>query len=93
MSRRSVNYIPTPKRIQELLDEGYKYILLVNTYEFDVFTMLKLKHKLDDDCFLVETTNGRCLKLSKWDFAEHVWENNKIGWRSTSFGSIRFIFD
>lgn len=91
--RQSNNYQPTPDRIQELVNEGYKYILLVNKSDYDVFTMLKLCHQLPDGNFLVMATDKKHLSLSKWEFAEHTWESNKVGWRGTYFGSIKFIFD
>lgn len=90
---RSSNYIPTPKGVQELIEQGYKYILLKRFEDYDVFTMLKLKNRRNDGNFLLETTNNRFLVMSKWDFAEHSWTNNKDGWRRTLFGSIKFVED
>lgn len=86
-------YIPKVNEINNFIDSGYKYILLLNTFEYDVFTMLKLVKERNDGNYLLKATNGRLLVLSKWQFAEHVWDNNRIGWRSTNFGSIKFIFD
>ena len=86
-------YIPKLNEINSFIDSGYKYILLLNTFEYDVFTMLKLVKERNDGNYLLKATNGRLLVLSKWQFAEHVWDNKRIGWRSTNFGSIKFIFD
>ena len=84
-------YIPKADEISNFIDSGYKYILLLNTSQYDVFTMLKLVRERNDGYYLLKATNGRLLVLSKWEFAEHVWDNNRIGWRSTNFGSIKFI--
>ena len=91
--KKSSCYIPTPKLLQHFIDDGYKYILLRNVGDFDVFTILKLKRERNDGLFLLETTSGDHLVLDKWSFAEHTWENKKLGWRSTYYGSIKFIFD
>lgn len=92
-NEKAVCYIPTPKLLQHFIDDGYKYILLRNVGCYDVFTLLKLKRERNDGLFLLETTGGDNLVLDKWSFAEHTWENNKVGWRSTYYGSIKFIFD
>lgn len=92
-NEKAVCYIPTPKQLKEFIDAGYKYILLKNIGEYDVFTLLRLKSERNDGYFLLETTNGEYLVLDKWSFAEHTWENIKVGWRGTYYGSIKFIFD
>ena len=87
------NYIPTVNKIKELEVEGYKYILLRRVDGFDVFTMLKLKLQRNDGSYLLVTTDNKRLILSKWDFAEHIWNTKTEGWRATGFGCIKFIFD
>ena len=91
--KRSNGYIPKVNLLQDFIDKGYKFILLRNTEDYEVFTMLRLKRERNDGLFLLETTDGNYLVLSKWDFAEHVWDTKKEGWRSTDYGSIKFIFD
>ena len=93
VKHKTNNYIPTVNRIKELEVEGYKYILLRRVDGFDVFTMLKLKLQRNDGNYLLVTTDNKRLVLSKWDFAEHIWNTKMKGWRSTDFGCIKFIFE
>lgn len=86
-------YIPSPNRIQNLVCEGYKYILLKSYNRYPVFTMLKIKRKYNDELFELETDSKATLILDKWTFAEHCWDLKRVGWRSTDYGCIKFVFD
>lgn len=57
--KKSSCYIPTPKQLKEFIDVGYKYILLKNIGEYDVFTLLRLKgkEKMVISCLKLPTEN------------------------------------